>query len=93
MHGILFHSEDAGAHFAATPLAGDSYTDWPLGPTARIATHGDTHATIETFDPPQHHNGHRQTRYVFTTDDGGAHVKLVDTATQCFDEESHCQGG
>ena len=92
-HVVVFRTEDGGAHWVAAGLGNDRYTDWPVEPSARLKFRDELHGKLETLDPPQHHNGHLETRIIYITRDGGVQWTLQREETRCFDQANHCQGG
>jgi hypothetical protein len=86
-HVFVFRTEDGGESWSVAGLGHDYYTDWPVGPYARMTFRDPLHGQLETLDPPQHHNGHRETRVTYVTRDGGAHWTLQHRTTKCLDQD------
>ncbi|HSQ67635.1 MAG TPA: hypothetical protein VLM85_30705 [Polyangiaceae bacterium] len=89
----VFRTTDGGADWASSHLAGPGFTDWPLGPWATLTFRDAQHGNATVVDPPQHHNGHRETTWRYVTRDGGKTWSLVQTKSRCLDPTEHCLHG
>ena len=89
----VFRTTDGGASWTSSHLAGPGFTDWPLGPWATLTFRDAQHGNATVVDPPQHHNGHRETTWSYATRDGGKTWSLVQTKSRCLDPAEHCLHG
>jgi hypothetical protein len=90
-HVVVLRTEDGGKRWSVAGLGHDHYTDWPLGPQARMTFRDALHGQLETLDPPQNHNWGLETRVAYVTRDGGAHWTLQRLTTQCHDPANQCR--
>jgi hypothetical protein len=92
-HVEIRRTSDGGGTWKASIVGRAKYTDWPLAPEVSLSFRDSQNGSATIVDPPQHHNGHLMTTWIYRTNDGGVTWQIVRTRKVCTSPSTGCRGG